>query len=207
MHRILIADDHPIIQNGLTFLLKDHFTNVSIDGAYNGEQIFTLLKNQVYDLIILDINMPQMSFSDFELIRDQYPNQKILLFSQHPEEHFAIRHLKRGASGFLNKSVNDEQIITVIKSVLNGNKYFSSVVMEQMINQVNGKGAENPLEQLSGREYEIVILITKGLSVTEISHQMHLSLSAVSTYKNRAMQKLNVKTLVGLIELSKQFLS
>jgi two-component system, NarL family, invasion response regulator UvrY len=206
MHRILIADDHPIIQNGLKYVLQDQLKNVSIDSAYNGQQVFALLKNQVFDLLILDINMPNMSFSDFELVRDQYPNQKILIFTQHLDDQYAIRYLKKGATGFLNKSVTDKELMAVIYRILDGHKYYSPSVIDQIVVQAKGKTTENPIEKLSSREYDIVQYITKGVSLNEIGQQLHISMSATSTYKNRAMQKLGVKNLVELIELANQYL-
>jgi two-component system, NarL family, invasion response regulator UvrY len=206
MSRILIADDHPMIHKGLFYLISDQFPGASLHAAYNGRELFSALKNHSYDLLILDINMPLLSFSDFEQIILVYGSLKILVYTQYSDEHFAIRYLKKGAYGYLNKGASDEELITVIKGILNGNKYFSPFVMDIVINNINGKNVQNPLEQLSGREYEIVFLIAKGNSLTEIGNHMHISLSAVSTYKNRAMQKLNVKTLVDLIELAKQYL-
>jgi DNA-binding NarL/FixJ family response regulator len=206
MERILIADDHPMIQKGLSYLLRDHLPNASVQAVYNGQQLYNILKNQVFDLLILDINMPFMSFSDFEQIIQSYPHLKVFILTQYSDEHLAIRYLKKGAFGFMNKSATDEELASVIKTILNGHKYLSPGIMDQIVNNIKGNHVENPLEQLSSREYEIILLITKGLSLTEIAHHMHISLSAVSTYKNRALQKLNVKNLVALIELAKQYI-
>jgi len=206
MQKILIADDHPVIQSGVAFLLKDHIPNVEIEAAYNGNQIFAALKKEIYHLLILDISMPNMSFSDFEQILDSYPKQKILIFTQHLDEQYALRYMKRGATGFLNKSQSDETLISAVKLILNGHKYFSPAVMDLLIDNNMASNFKQPLNSLSSREYEIVVLISKGFSLTDIAEEIHLSLSAVSTYKNRAMQKLQVRNLVELIELTNQFL-
>jgi DNA-binding NarL/FixJ family response regulator len=206
MERILIADDHPLIQKGLSYLLRYHLPHSSLQAAYNGKQVFKALKKQVFDLLILDVNMPFMTFIDFEQIIQSYPTLKVLILTQYSDENLAIRYIKKGAYGFLNKSATDEELIVVIKSILNGHKYLGPSVMDQLVNNIKGNSAENPLEQLSSREYEVVLLLSKGLSLTEIAFNMHISLSAVSTYKNRTMQKLNVKSLVGLVELCKEYL-
>lgn len=201
----LIADDHPLMHKGLVYLFKHHLQEASIQSAYDGQELFDALLAREYDLLILDVNMPLMSFSDFEQIVLSYPNLKILIFTQYEDEHIAVRYLKKGAYGFMGKNTSDDNLISVIKTILKGNKTLSPTVMNHMVHNRIGTSMQNPLERLSAREYDIVLEIAKGFTLTEIAEKTNLSLSAISTYKNRAMTKMYVKSLVGLIEMCKEY--
>lgn len=203
--KFLIADDHPLIQKGLSYIIMHHFPDAYLKAAHDGQEVFDNLLTQKFDLLILDVNMPYMQFSDFEQIVLTYPWLKILILTQYADDHIAIRYLKKGAYGFLSKSTNDDNLIAVIKSILKGNKSISPAVMDHIVHNRTGISIENPLEKLSSREYDIVVNIATGLTLTEIADKMNLSLSAVSTYKNRAMNKMNVKSLVGLIKICKEY--
>jgi two-component system, NarL family, invasion response regulator UvrY len=203
--KILLADDHPMIQKGLSFLIRDAFPLAIIKSVYNGDQVVEELNKVNFDLLILDINMPTMSFQVFEYLVERHPQLRILMYSQNSEEQHALRYLKGGAAGYVEKSCDDETLIAAMKKVLAGEKYFSRQLSELMLNKLQGKNKENPFENLSNREYDVALMMMKGCSMGTIGDQLHLSPSTVSTYKNRLYEKLNVKNQVEFIEMAKQF--
>jgi two-component system, NarL family, invasion response regulator UvrY len=200
---ILIADDHPMIQKGLSYLIKDAFPGVFITSVFNGEQASVELGRKQYDLLILDINMPLMSFQLFEYFIRSFPNVPILMYSQNSEEQHALRYLKVGAAGYVEKSAEDDVLISAIRKIMKGDRHFSQKVLSLMLEKLQGKKNNNPFDLLSNREYDVALLMLKGVGMSEIGDQLHLSPSTVSTYKNRLYEKLKVRNNVEFIELAK----
>jgi two-component system, NarL family, invasion response regulator UvrY len=200
---ILIADDHPMIQKGLAYLIKDAFPGVFIQSVFNGEQAGVELGRKQYDLLILDINMPLMSFQQFEHLLRSYPNVPILMYSQNSEDQHALRYLKEGAAGYVEKSAEDDVLLSAIRKILKGDRYFSQKVLSLMLERLQGKNNNNPFDLLSNREYDVALLMLKGIGMSEIGDQLHLSPSTVSTYKSRLFEKLKVRNNVEFIELAK----
>jgi two-component system, NarL family, invasion response regulator UvrY len=200
---ILIADDHPMIQKGLAYLIKDALPGVFIKSVFNGEQAGVELGRKQYDLLILDINMPLMSFQQFEHLLRSYPQVPILMYSQNSEEQHALRYLKEGAAGYVEKSAEDDVLLSAIRKILKGDRYFSQKVLSLMLERLQGKNNNNPFDLLSNREYDVALLMLKGIGMSEIGDQLHLSPSTVSTYKSRLFEKLKVRNNVEFIELAK----
>jgi two-component system, NarL family, invasion response regulator UvrY len=202
---ILVADDHPMIQKGLKMLLKDIDARIQIASVFNGSDIFDTLDVGAYDLLLLDINMPDMSFQVFERIRSKYPDLRILIYSQNPEEQHAVRYLKAGAFGYLEKKTSDEEVSNAIRQIMMGKKYYSSIVLDSVVSHLRGEAKHNPFETLSNREYDVALALIKGINVSEICNQFKLSPSTVSTYKSRLFEKLNISNMAELFVLGREY--
>lgn len=199
MLKILIADDHSIVRLGTSLLLKDEFGAVAIFEAANFDQVIDQISKNQFDLILLDINMPGGdNLEMISSIRLKNKNVKILVFSSYEESVFAMRYIHAGASGYLGKDTEEEVVIQAVKTVLKGDKYISEKLVQQQLNNVNNNRSE--IATLSDREWEILNLLLKGSSTSEIAHILNLRLNTISTYKIRIFQKMNVSNIVELIE-------
>lgn len=199
MLKILIADDHSIVRLGTSLLLKDEFGEVEIFEASNFEQVISLTSERQFDLILLDINMPGGDNLDMiPSIQLRNKHVKILVFSSYDESVFAMRYIQAGASGYLSKDTEEEVVIHAVKTVLKGDKYISDKLVQQQLNNISNQ--KNEIATLSDREWEILNLLVKGNSTSEIAHLLNLRLNTISTYKVRIFQKLNVNNIVELIE-------
>lgn len=199
MLKILIADDHSIVRLGTSLLLKDDLGEIDIREANNFHQVLELVKSNFFDLILLDINMP--GGDNLEMITSILkiqPDVKILVFSSYDESVFAMRYIQKGAFGYLGKDTEEEVVLKAVNTVLSGNKYISEKIVQSQL--VNFSGNKNDLSSLSEREWEILNLLVKGQSTSEIAQNLNLRLNTISTYKVRIFQKMNVNNIVELIE-------
>lgn len=200
MHRILIVDDHSIVRTGLEVLLNEHL-QAQIDAASDGKEAIKKIKETPYDLLILDINMPETDCGTLVLtIKGLRPQLPILIFSMNDESLFALHYVKLGASGFLSKNAQDEDIIYAVKQILKGKKFINPEVFETDRSEMMGA---NPFKILSERELTVVHHLLKGKNILEISKIMNLHTSTVGTYRTRIFEKLNIKSLVDLTELAR----
>jgi two-component system invasion response regulator UvrY len=192
---ILIADDHSIVRRGLIELIMDEFPAAKITEAVNGSEVIAQIRLQEWDLILMDISMPRINGVEaLKQIRSEKIKTPILMLSMHSEDQYAIRVLKAGASGFLNKDSAIEELIVAIKRLLLGKKYISESVADRLADMSNFKLNNNSLhEQLSDREMQIFILLAKGCQVSEIGDQLSLSVNTISTYRARVLEKLQLK--------------
>ena len=208
MKTILIADDHTIVRLGVTHIVSTLSIPVSIKEAETFDQVITLLDQQPYDLLILDINIPGgNSLQMIDAVKLRQPKIKILIFSGYDEQLFAINYMQAGADGYLVKYSPEDEIRTAIQTVLNQQKYMSAATREQMLNMLNTQKepAQNPLSTLSGREIEVMNLLTKGIPVAKIAEMLHLQVTTVSTYKTRVFEKLGISNIVELLEKVKMY--
>jgi two-component system invasion response regulator UvrY len=195
MLRIIIADDHTVVRKGLRQILLDHFGEVFIDEVVDAEGLVNKVMNEKWDVVISDINMPGRSGLDaLKQIRITYPELPVLILSMNSEEHYAIRVLKAGASGYLSKDSASEQLIIAVEKVLAGKKYFSPFVMEQLANKVDADHSKLPHEYLSNREFDVMKLLASGKSVSDIAEQLSLSVTTISTYRTRVMAKTGMRS-------------
>lgn len=207
MKRILIADDHGIVRIGTALLIKELLDEeVEIEHASTFDQALAILQKGETDLILLDINLPGGNNLDMIAaikVRDQ--KTRILVFSSYDESIFALRYIKAGAHGYLNKESSEEEFKKALLYVLGGNVYMSESLKEQKLSQLLSDKAENnnPLQSLSNREIEVANLMIKGMSTTEIAQALNIRLNTVSTYKAHIYQKLDVSNVVELIEKMK----
>ena len=201
-YRILIVDDHLVVRTGVTIILQNEIDNLSISYASNFLETINLLNHAVFDLIILDINIPGGKNTEMIVdIRSIQSNVKILMFSAHEEEFYALRYIHAGADGYLNKLSGEDKIVEAVKSIMNFGKYLTYEIIEKLNNFSLQKEPFNPFDKLSKREIEIVKLLVKGNGNLEISNHLNIQMSTVSTYKNRVFEKLKLNNLVELIEI------
>ncbi|UWY26860.1 response regulator transcription factor [Flavobacterium sp. TR2] len=206
--KILIVDDHLVVRNGVAMILERQFEDVAISNAENFFEAVTLLKNLPFDLVILDINIPGGKNTDMITeIRAIQPDVKILVFSAHEEEQYAIKYLSCGANGYVDKLCSEEKIMFAITSILESGTYVSPELVSKLVGNQSNKRKTNPLEGLSKRELQITDLLVQGNGNLEISNILNIHVSTVSTYKARVFEKLKVNNLVELINLYKTFQS
>ncbi len=197
--KILIADDHAIVREGVKQIVRGVPEVKQIDEASDGKEAFSKICEGSYDVVILDISMPEMSGLDvLQRMKDRNIKTKVLMFSFYPQEQYAIRAFKLGASGYLSKDSAFEELALAIQKISKGGKYISSALAEKLIFQDPANEGKAPHETLSEREFQIMILLAKGNSVTEIAHNLFISDKTVSTYKMRVLEKMDMKTNADL---------
>lgn len=206
MKKFLLVDDHLVVRSGIKLLLADMYEEVQISEAQDGESAIKLLAENEYDLITMDVQMPNTdSFALMEFVKNKYPAAKVLMFSMSPESIYAIRFIKAGAKGFISKSAPLEEMKIAIDKVLNNKKYFSEEVLLELTEGDAG-GNNNLFDLLSPREFEIVTLLLNGKTISHIAADLSLSLSTVGTHKGRIFQKLKVSNLLELKELANSYI-
>ena len=195
MIRVLITDDHPVIRRGLREILSER-DDMEVGGeASNAAEALALVQKGKWDVVLMDITMPGRSGLDaLRDIKELRPQLPVLLLSIHPEDQYALRALKAGASGYLTKESAPEELVNAILKVVAGGRYVSASFAERLAEEVGGHGGRLPHETLSDREYEVLCHIGRGKSVSQIAQEMSLSVKTVSTYRTRLLEKLNLAT-------------
>ena len=200
-YKILIVDDHMVVKTGVSIILNSEINDLDIQFASTFSETLDKVKQFSYDLIILDINIPGgKNIEMIPEIRAIVPEVKILMFSAHEEEFYALRYVSAGADGFLNKLSSEEKLIEAVRSIREFGKYLTENLIDQLNNNLLNDEPLNPFDLLSKREIEIVKLLVKGDRNLEISNFLGIQMSTVSTYKNRVFEKLKINNLVELIE-------
>jgi len=206
MKNILLADDHSIVRMGVKSLLQRGLPEYIVDEAENETEIETQVKQKKYQLIILDIDIPQGDFVKLmHWLLTITPDANILIFSMHEESIYGQRCLQLGARGYLHKSANDNVILNAINRVLAGKKYISPDLAELLSDNKTSDSTLNPLLKLSIREMEIMLLLNKGRTLAEICEVLKIQYSTVSTFKRRIMEKLNVKSMHSLYKFMQSY--
>ena len=192
--KILIADDHAIVRKGLIGLLREEFRDADVQEANSGSEVLDKTRQQKWDLILLDISMPGRNGIDTLIqLRADGIKTPILILSMQPEEQYAIRALKAGASGFVNKDKATEELITAVRKVMSGRKYISESIAEKLAAGIDPGSDKLPHELLSNRELQVLQLIASGKQVSEIAEEMSLSVNTISTYRSRILEKLSLQ--------------
>lgn len=200
MIRILIADDHPIVRNGLKQIICDEEDMKVICEASNGQEVFDEISKNEIDVLILDISMPGMGgFEILEKIKQKYPKLPVLMLSALSEELYASKTLKAGASGFINKESAPIELVKAVRKVFSGGLYVSAYLAEKLASDFKHDVSKPPQEYLSNREFQIMCMIGSGKTVTEIADMLCISVKTVSTYKARIFNKMNFKNNSELI--------
>jgi two-component system, NarL family, invasion response regulator UvrY len=195
MLRILIADDHEVVRKGLKQILQDHFTGAFIEEVEDAEALIKQVMANTWDVVISDVNMPGRSGLDaLKEIRATYSSLPVLILSIYPEEHYAMRVLKAGASGYLCKNSASDELVKAVQKVLLGKKYFSQYVMEQLANNIDTDFTKSAYENLSNREFDVMKLLASGKSVSHIAEKLSLSVTTISTYRTRIMTKTGLNS-------------
>ena len=195
MYHILIADDHAVVRAGLRQFLEESGRIGHVAEASTGQQAMELLRQQRFDLLILDINMPGRGGLDIlKNVRASYPETRVLIVSGFPEQQYAVNVLKAGASGYMSKESAPEELLKAVQIVLSGRRYVSSTLAEQLASQLE-IDSEKPIHAgLSEREFQILCKLAAGRSVTDIANELCLSVKTVSTYRSRVLEKMNLKS-------------
>jgi len=198
--KILIVDDHAVVHHGLRRMLDDELEGSTFGDARDSQQAIDLVRRESWDIVILDISLPgRGGLEVLKQIHAELPRLPVIIFSMHPEEQFAIRALKAGASGYLVKESAPDQMVVAIRKVLSGGTYVSPSLAERLATDL-GRDTSLSLDQvLSDREFEVLQLIAVGKSTTAIADQLSLSVKTVSTYRTRILEKLQLKTASELI--------
>jgi two-component system invasion response regulator UvrY len=199
MMRVLIIDDHEIVRRGLKEILADEFPKLKAGEAENSRMALELAATQEWDIILLDINIPGRSGLEvLEEMKRLRPNMPVLVLSAYPEEEFAIRSLKLGASGYLNKSLSSDEVVIAVKKAMAGGKYVTAAFAEKLAASLGSGIHHSPHESLSGRELQILLTIAKGRTIKEIAVELALSEKTVGTYRSRISKKMGLMTNVEL---------
>lgn len=205
MPNILTVDDHSVIRKGLKQIIVEHIPHCKFDEAIDGDTAYEKIRQNNFDLIILDVNMPNTdSFGLLSNILSYKPESKIIMFSINSEDIYAKRYLKIGAMGYLTKGAPVNEIIKAIDTVLNNKRYISTELSQKLLSELHAnRVSENPFDKLSSREFEIVQHLAQGESVSRICNKLNLHSSTVSTYKARIFEKLGCQNIVDLNSLAK----
>jgi len=198
--RVLLVDDHAVVREGLKRVLADTGENVQVGEASTVARAMQLVRKGDWDCVLLDIALPGRSGLELlkEIRRDK-PQLPVLVLSMFPEEQYAVRTLRAGASGYLNKESAPEQLVTAIRAAMRGEKYLSPKMAAQVAADLAAPGRRPQREQLSPREFTILRLMSAGLTTTEIAREVSLSPKTVSTYRSRVLRKLDLKNNAQLV--------
>jgi two-component system, NarL family, invasion response regulator UvrY len=192
--KILIADDHSAIRIGVRQICMAEFPNMVFGEATNYAEVFQKLKENDWDILILDVDLPGRNGLDIlKQVRAEKFKVPVLMFSFHGEEQIAIRALKTGASGYLSKDAADKELIKAINNILDGRKYVSQIISDKLVSLLDGGTDQEPHDLLSDREYQTFLLIASGKTVSEIADQLFLSKPTISTYRARILEKMRLK--------------
>jgi DNA-binding NarL/FixJ family response regulator len=193
--RVLIADDHSIVRQGLKQILSDTDDLIVAGEASNGVAVMQMVRDGNWDVVLMDVSMPDRNGIDaLKLIKKEFPRLPVLVLSMHPEEHYAVRALKAGAAGYLTKQSAPDLLVSAIRQVAAGKKYVSASVAEELANAILEDDDERPPhEKLSDREYQTLVMIASGKTPTQIADELNLSVKTVSVYRARLLEKMKMK--------------
>lgn len=199
MTRVLIADDHALVRSGLRQFLAMDPSIVEIGEAGSGSNTLDMLRAKPWDLLLLDIFMPDRSGLDIlARVRALYPNTRILVLSGYPERQYAISVLRAGANGFLSKESAPEELLKAVKTVVAGRRYVSAALAEFLVADLDADASKPLHDTLSEREFQTLCKLAAGRSVSEIAEELCISVKTVSTYRSRILQKTSFKTNADL---------
>ena len=199
-----MADDHAVVRHGLKQILTDAFKRATYGEARNAQEALDLVWKQEWDVVVLDITMPGRSGLDvLREIKKSKPRLPVLVLSMHPENQFAVRVLKCGASGYMTKESAPDELVGAVKKVLAGGRYVSNALAEDLAASLSAS-QKAPQEKLSDREFQVLRLIASGKMVTDIAHELSLSVKTISTYRSRILDKMGMKNNAELMHYAIQ---
>jgi two-component system invasion response regulator UvrY len=206
MLHVILCDDHPIFREGLRKILLPH-SDIKVDAeAGSGAELMEKVKGKRCDVIILDISLPDMNGLDVvKALQGSESKAAILILSMHLEEHYAVRALKAGAAGYLQKESVPEELVKAIRKIARGGRYITSSLAERLAYQLEPNTEKAPHELLSDREYQVLCLLASGKGVKEIAAELGLSPPTVATYRSRVLAKLNLDTTVDLVRYALKY--
>lgn len=205
MIKVLIADDHAVVRQGLKQILAETSEMLVVGEATTGAEALEKARSEQCDVVVLDMAMPGSSGLDIlKEIRARHPKLPVLILSMHPEEQFAVRLLKAGASGYLSKESAPEELVKAIRKVVEGGKYVSPVLAERLALDLSADSSKPLHASLSDREFQVMCMMASGKTVTEIAEALSLSVKTVSTYRARILEKMSLNTNAELIRYAIQ---
>jgi DNA-binding NarL/FixJ family response regulator len=193
--KVLIADDHAIVRKGLKQILADTTDTVAVGEATTEQELFDMVRSiEDLNVVVLDLSMPgRGGLETLKQLKLEYPKLPVLILTIYPEDQYAIRVLKAGASGYLTKESAPDQLVTAIRKVARGEKYIGPRLAERLAADL-GRDFDRPLhEALSDREFQVMRMIAKGKTITEIADELSLSVKTISTYRARVLEKMKIK--------------
>jgi two-component system, NarL family, invasion response regulator UvrY len=202
MKRILIVDDHAIVRQGVHRILKEILEQpVEFAEASDGQQALAMVSASTFDLVLLDISLPDMNgLNVLKLLNQGSAKLPVIILSTHLEEQYAVRSLRAGAAGYVNKGSDAAVLKEAIEKALSGKKYITAAQSELLVDAISDKRENIPLhESLSDREYQLICMMTAGKTLTEIAGNLSLSVKTISTYRTRILEKLQLKTTADII--------
>ena len=199
MIRILIADDHAIVRAGLKQFIADQLDMEVAGEAATGAETIALVRTQEFDIVLLDISMPDKNGIDtLKSIKHIKPELPVLILSAHAEEQYAVNLLRAGASGYINKETASTQLVGAVRTAVQGRKYVSPTLAQVLAEGISGNGDEPLHGSLSQREFQIFCKLAGGQAVSQIADELHLSVKTVSTYRTRVLEKMGMKSNADL---------
>lgn len=205
MIKILIADDHAVVRRGLRQIINDEPDLEVVAEAQNGQEVLDKLESTDCNVVVLDITMPDKNgLAVLQEVKATRPRLPILILSMHPEDQFALRALKLGASGYLTKESAPEELVGALRKVVSGGKYISSTLAEQLVAEIGSDSPRPSPERLSEREFQVLRMIAQGKTISQIAEEMGLSVKTVSTYRTRLLLKMKMKTNAELVRYAVQ---
>jgi DNA-binding NarL/FixJ family response regulator len=194
MIKVIIVDDHPVVRRGLKQILQEESDVKVVGEAENAQEAFKIIRRTDCNAVVLDISLPGASGVEIlKQLKYEYKKLPVLILSVHPEEQYAVRVMKAGASGYLTKESAPEELVKAIRKIISGGKYISSSLAERLITDIDAYGKPRH-EKLSDRELEIMRMIAQGKAIKKIAEELCLSENTVSTYRTRILKKMNMTT-------------
>lgn len=195
MLRILLADDHAVVRRGVKQIIAEAFAQATFGEAQNVHELLKLIGSERWDIVVLDLNMPGGNgLEALKQIKQLHPQLPVLILTMFPEDQYAMRTIRAGAAGYLNKESAPEELVQAIRKILRGGEYISAAVADELVLYTRHEDDQPLHKHLSDREYQVLCLIASGKEVKEISNEMSLSPKTVSTYRARLLVKMNMKT-------------
>ena len=203
--KIILADDHAVVRQGVKQILAGAFPSTVFGEASNAHDLLALVRQERWDIVVLDLTMPGSTGLDvLKLIKHDHPSLPVLILSMYPEDQFAVRAVRAGAAGYLNKEGAPEELVLAVRRILAGGNYISEAVADELVLH-SRQESDRPLhEQLSDREYQVLCMIASGKAVKEIGAELSLSPATVSTYRVRILQKMDMTTSAQLMQYAIQ---
>jgi len=195
MLRILLADDHAVVRRGVKRILAEAFAQATFGEAQNTHELLDLVAQEHWDIVVLDLTMPGGNgLEALKQIKHDHLQLPVLVLSMYPEDQYAVRTIRAGAAGYLNKESAPEELVLAIRKILRGGEYISASVADELVLHARHEDDQPLHKQLSDREYQVLCLIAAGKEVKEISTELSLSAKTISTYRARLLEKMNMKT-------------
>ena len=195
MLKILLADDHAVVRHGVKQILAEAFTQATFGEAQNTHELLEMVRKERWDIVVLDLAMPGGSgLESLKQMKNDYPQMPVLILSMFPEDQYAVRTIRAGAAGYLNKESAPEELVQAFRKILRGGKYISASVADELVMYARQDDDQPIHKHLSDREFHVLCLLASGKEVKEIATELSLSAKTISTYRTRLLIKMNMKT-------------